>query len=229
MRAPGRARVRRPTAWRCMLRRAPSRMRRMSRADSAAVAAATLQRTFAVERRPVRSRKRDAAGASTASTSSRAPRATCWASSANPAAASRRSARMLLGLIAADRRRACCIDGQDIGALEPRARVARRVQPVFQDPYSSLNPRRSVAADRARCRSTCTASAPPAERRARGARDARARRPAARATPTRCPRELSGGQRQRVGDRARAGDEPGDRASATSRPRRSTSRCRRRS
>lgn len=36
------------------------------------------------------------------------------------------------------------LDGQDIRGLDRRA-MARRVQPVFQDPYSSLNPRRSIA------------------------------------------------------------------------------------
>ncbi|WP_255176167.1 ABC transporter ATP-binding protein [Bordetella genomosp. 5] len=36
------------------------------------------------------------------------------------------------------------LDGQNITALDRRA-MARRVQPIFQDPYSSLNPRRSIA------------------------------------------------------------------------------------
>ncbi len=36
------------------------------------------------------------------------------------------------------------IDGQALGGLDRKA-VARRVQPIFQDPYSSLNPRKSIA------------------------------------------------------------------------------------
>ena len=52
-------------------------------------------------------------------------------------------ARMLLGLTAPTAG-AVFIDGQDISTMG-RLELARRVQPVFQDPYSSLNPRRSVA------------------------------------------------------------------------------------
>jgi peptide/nickel transport system ATP-binding protein len=52
-------------------------------------------------------------------------------------------ARMLLGLTPPTSGR-ITLDGQDLNALDRRA-VARRVQPVFQDPYSSLNPRRSIA------------------------------------------------------------------------------------
>jgi peptide/nickel transport system ATP-binding protein len=35
-------------------------------------------------------------------------------------------------------------DGQEISAI-PRKEVARRIQPVFQDPYASLNPRKSIS------------------------------------------------------------------------------------
>jgi peptide/nickel transport system ATP-binding protein len=51
-------------------------------------------------------------------------------------------ARMLLGLLAPTSGE-IRINGQPITAL-PRRTVARLVQPVFQDPYSSLNPRKSV-------------------------------------------------------------------------------------
>jgi peptide/nickel transport system ATP-binding protein len=51
-------------------------------------------------------------------------------------------ARMLLGLLAPSSG-AIRIAGQPIGELA-RHRVAKLVQPVFQDPYSSLNPRKSV-------------------------------------------------------------------------------------
>lgn len=52
-------------------------------------------------------------------------------------------ARMLLGLTTPSSG-TITLDGQDIRTLG-RRHVARRVQPVFQDPYSSLNPRRSIA------------------------------------------------------------------------------------
>jgi len=51
-------------------------------------------------------------------------------------------ARMLLGLIAPTAGEAR-IDGQPTHALAGRKR-ARLIQPVFQDPYSSLNPRRRI-------------------------------------------------------------------------------------
>lgn len=35
------------------------------------------------------------------------------------------------------------VDGQEIGAQD-RMTLARRIQPIFQDPYSSLNPRKSI-------------------------------------------------------------------------------------
>ena len=52
-------------------------------------------------------------------------------------------AKMLLGLIPSDSG-TIRIAGADIATL-PRRVLARHIQPVFQDPYSSLNPRKSVA------------------------------------------------------------------------------------
>lgn len=51
-------------------------------------------------------------------------------------------ARMLLGLIPPSRGQ-ILLEGQDIATLGRKA-MSRRIQPVFQDPYSSLNPRRSI-------------------------------------------------------------------------------------
>src|SRR5690606_10928994 len=52
-------------------------------------------------------------------------------------------ARMLLGLTPPTQG-TITLDGQDIRDMTRRD-IARRVQPVFQDPYSSLNPRRTIA------------------------------------------------------------------------------------
>ena len=51
-------------------------------------------------------------------------------------------ARLMLGLLAPDEGR-IRLQGQDVSAMDRRA-FARHVQPVFQDPYSSLNPRQRV-------------------------------------------------------------------------------------
>jgi peptide/nickel transport system ATP-binding protein len=51
-------------------------------------------------------------------------------------------ARMLLGLLAPSSGE-ILIDGEPVRTLARRG-IARRVQPVFQDPYSSLNPRKTV-------------------------------------------------------------------------------------
>lgn len=103
-------------------------------------------------------------------------------------------ARMLLGLLPPTGGQ-IFLDGKDIHTLDRKA-VARRIQPVFQDPYSSLNPRRSIAA----------IVALPLE--VHGIGTAATRRtqaidmlervglPARFAGST--PRQLSGGQRQRV-------------------------------
>lgn len=106
-------------------------------------------------------------------------------------------ARMMLGLLQPTSG-AVTFDGQDIAALDRRATLAfrRRVQPVFQNPYSSLDPMYSVF----------RAIEEPLRIHRIG--DRRGRRAAVReladqvALPSslldRRPRELSGGQRQRV-------------------------------
>jgi len=55
-------------------------------------------------------------------------------------------ARMLLGLLEPSSGNVL-VHGKEIHTGDPRQRHARarRIQPVFQDPYSSLNPRRTVA------------------------------------------------------------------------------------
>ncbi|MGB7298975.1 MAG: oligopeptide/dipeptide ABC transporter ATP-binding protein [Burkholderiaceae bacterium] len=52
-------------------------------------------------------------------------------------------AKMLLGLQSPTGGEVL-IDGESLSGLDRKA-VARRVQPIFQDPYSSLNPRKSIA------------------------------------------------------------------------------------
>ena len=103
-------------------------------------------------------------------------------------------ARMLLGLIAPSSG-TVTLDGADIRSISRRD-IARRVQPVFQDPYSSLNPRRNIA----------SIVALPLEVQQRDtARERRAKAidmlervglPSRHAHST--PGQLSGGQRQRV-------------------------------
>jgi peptide/nickel transport system ATP-binding protein len=103
-------------------------------------------------------------------------------------------ARMLLGLLAPTSGR-ITLEGRDLAALGRKA-VARRVQPVFQDPYSSLNPRRGIA----------SIVALPLEVHGIGSASGRRAKaiemlervglPARYADNT--PGQLSGGQRQRV-------------------------------
>ena len=103
-------------------------------------------------------------------------------------------ARMLLGLIAPSSG-TISLDGADIRSLG-RRNLARRVQPVFQDPYSSLNPRRNIA----------SIVALPLEVQQLGSAKQRRHRaidmlervglPSRHADST--PGQLSGGQRQRV-------------------------------
>ena len=104
-------------------------------------------------------------------------------------------ARMLLGLTPPSAG-TIFIDGEDVATMDRRA-LARRVQPVFQDPYSSLNPRRTVASIVA-FPLDVHGMGSKAQRRAQAiAMLERVGLPARYADHT--PGQLSGGQRQRVG------------------------------
>ena len=98
----------------------------------------------------------------------------------------------------ADRRAACVFDGRDLGALDARALRARRraMQIIFQDPYSSLNPRMTVGQTLAEPLTL------------HGLHAGRERERVAELLRTvglapeharRYPHEFSGGQRQRIG------------------------------
>jgi len=103
-------------------------------------------------------------------------------------------AKMLLGLTPPSQG-SILIEGQDIASMD-RRELARRVQPVFQDPYSSLNPRRDIA----------SIVAFPLDIVGQGTKQSRRSKaiemlervglPARFADST--PGQLSGGQRQRV-------------------------------
>ncbi|MBF5004618.1 ABC transporter ATP-binding protein [Diaphorobacter caeni] len=103
-------------------------------------------------------------------------------------------ARMLLGLTPPTSGH-ISMAGQDIGTLS-RKELARRVQPVFQDPYSSLNPRKTIASIVA-FPLDVHGIGTKAERRAKAIDMlAKVGLPARHADST--PGQLSGGQRQRV-------------------------------
>ncbi len=103
-------------------------------------------------------------------------------------------ARLILGLEKASAGEVF-LGGDPVSAL-PRAEIARRVQPVFQDPYASLNPRKTVGA----------IISLPLRALGIGARDEWDRKVdeimAVVGLPPRLkhsyPNQLSGGQRQRV-------------------------------
>ncbi|WP_132248700.1 ABC transporter ATP-binding protein [Primorskyibacter sedentarius] len=103
-------------------------------------------------------------------------------------------ARILLGLEQPDAGQ-ITLDGQAIASI-PRAELSRRVQPVFQDPYSTLNPRRSILETVIHPLNVHkVGDAPSRDRRARKLLDQVG-------LPKRSfhafPNQLSGGQRQRV-------------------------------
>ncbi len=120
-------------------------------------------------------------------------------------------------------------DGNDMAAAAQPGRHAalrRRMQMIFQDPFASLNPRWRVFDIIAEpIRAFGLLGTRPNPRRGR-----RSAAPG-RLTPAdggKFPHEFSGGQRQRISI-ARALSPSRSSWCATSRPRRSTSRCRRRS
>jgi peptide/nickel transport system ATP-binding protein len=102
-------------------------------------------------------------------------------------------ARLILGLHPASGGD-ILVDGRKLSAMHRRER-ARLIQPVFQDPYSSLNPRRTVAEIVGLPLSAQGIGT--AERRAR-VHEMLARVGLTPEQGTRQPAQLSGGQRQRV-------------------------------
>ncbi len=106
--------------------------------------------------------------------------------------------RVVVGLMPATSGQSI-IAGQSVAGLRGKARKAlwRHAQMVFQDPYSSLNPRMTVQDALAEpLRNFGIARGSEAERRVREALDACGLSASAM---TRYPREFSGGQRQRIG------------------------------
>uniref|UniRef100_UPI0010AA8E2E ATP-binding cassette domain-containing protein n=1 Tax=Falsirhodobacter xinxiangensis TaxID=2530049 RepID=UPI0010AA8E2E len=103
-------------------------------------------------------------------------------------------AKILLNLLAPSEG-SVRLDGRDIGSIG-RLEFTRRVQPVFQDPFSSLNPRKTIA-DIVTMPLRVHAIGTEAERRARTAQIMDMVGLPARFAE-RYPKELSGGQRQRV-------------------------------
>ena len=153
-----------------------------------------------------------------------------WAWSASPAAARRRSGRTLLrletrsaGRIVYDgRRHHPCRRGTD------EALPALQIQVIFQDPYSSLNPRMTIGqiiAEPMLVHGLVPDRARPPGAGAGPARAGRAVRLHGRALSARALRRPAPARRHR----ARAGDGAEASSSATSRSRRWTSRSRRRS
>ena len=103
--------------------------------------------------------------------------------------------RMLLGLLAPTSGE-IRLEGQAVSAFDARA-LARRVQPIFQDPYSSLNPRKTVGAIIGLPLAVHGIEADAAARRRRVAEVMEQVGLASRLLHN-YPNQLSGGQRQRV-------------------------------
>ncbi|WP_042858460.1 ATP-binding cassette domain-containing protein [Dickeya sp. NCPPB 3274] len=103
-------------------------------------------------------------------------------------------AKMLLGLLAPTSGNVL-IEGREIDAGD-RRELASRIQPIFQDPYSSLNPRRTVA-DIVEVALRLHDIGTPAERKQR-VREMLDVVGMPERTHGQYPGQLSGGQRQRV-------------------------------
>jgi peptide/nickel transport system ATP-binding protein len=103
-------------------------------------------------------------------------------------------ARILLGIQPADSGRVL-LDGQPIAGFGQK-QVARRVQPIFQDPYSSLNPRRTIGEIIRRPLDIHNVGDP--DGRVRAVQDMMERVGLAARMYHRYPNQISGGQRQRV-------------------------------
>jgi peptide/nickel transport system ATP-binding protein len=103
-------------------------------------------------------------------------------------------ARMILGLLPATEGKVL-VDGRDLTAMDRRER-ARLIQPVFQDPFSSLNPRRRVR-DIVGLPLAAQGGMPSAQRGER-VMEMLTRVGIPPDMADRLPAQLSGGQRQRV-------------------------------
>ncbi|ORA10733.1 dipeptide ABC transporter ATP-binding protein [Mycobacterium asiaticum] len=104
-------------------------------------------------------------------------------------------ARMVLGLLAPTSG-SVGFDGQDVAATHQTLAFRRRIQPVFQNPYSSLDPRYSVL--RAVEEPLRIHRIGDRRRRHQAVRDLIDQVALPSSVLDRLPRELSGGQRQRV-------------------------------
>ena len=107
------------------------------------------------------------------------------------------TARLLMGLLAPDAG-TLVFDGREVGAQDgiTLAALRRQMQMVFQDSYSSLNPRMTVVESIAYAPRMHGLAAPEATRRAEALLGQVGLPP--RLFARRYPHELSGGQRQRV-------------------------------
>ncbi|MBV9251547.1 MAG: ATP-binding cassette domain-containing protein [Acetobacteraceae bacterium] len=103
-------------------------------------------------------------------------------------------ARMVLGLLPPNDGEVR-VDGRSLGSMHRRER-ARLIQPIFQDPFSSLNPRRQVR-DIVGLPLAAQGGVPPLQRRDR-VMEMLTRVGLSSEIAERLPGQLSGGQRQRV-------------------------------